>query len=455
MSAIAAAAARSRAASRVGAVEALFLASLFCVTFEKVHWNVTGAISISDILAALFVAAYLLGRIERRDTRLPRSAAVVLLFVAALLLVYLLGFFDLDSPDAATQFGKGITKSLLHLLLLVCGIAYLARRSQRFYWKSLGWLTAGMVANAAYGIVQLLLARSGVNLDSLLLSKITGGASDINLYGVVEGASVYRTNALTGDPNHLGIMLDIPLLVLTPVYLRLEWGHEWRKRIGIVLGFLLLVELTTLSRSGLLGLLVGGLVLLVPYRRRLLSRAVLVPVGAVAVVLGLVILARLHYFETVLASRVQTGGTSTSGHFGVYALVPDALALHPVFGLGLNTFSVYYELITGKTNWGPHSFYVALLIETGIVGTLVFGAFIVYMFRRLGAIRRLGKALMEAGDPLGRRVRPLGWGMTAALAGTMAANVFYLTMQFYYFYVFAVLAFAAPAVFRRSGTAGD
>ena len=48
------------------------------------------------------------------------------------------------------------------------------------------------------------------------------------------------------------------------------------------------------------------------------------------------------------------------------------------------------------------------------------------------------------------RVRPLAWGMTAALAGTMAANFFYLTMQFYYFYAFAALALAVPVVFART-----
>jgi hypothetical protein len=43
----------------------------------------------------------------------------------------------------------------------------------------------------------------------------------------------------------------------------------------------------------------------------------------------------------------------------------------------------------------------------------------------------------------------MAWGMTAALAGTMAANLFYLTMQFYYFYAFAVLVLALPIVFAR------
>ena len=39
--------------------------------------------------------------------------------------------------------------------------------------------------------------------------------------------------------------------------------------------------------------------------------------------------------------------------------------------------------------------------------------------------------------------------MTAALAGTIAANFFYLTMSFYYFYAFVALALALPVVYTR------
>jgi O-antigen ligase len=92
---------------------------------------------------------------------------------------------------------------------------------------------------------------------------------------------------------------------------------------------------------------------------------------------------------------------------------------------------------------------VALLVETGVIGTALFGAFLVFLFRRLGMARRLGRTLAAARDPLAARVRPLAWGLTAALVGTMAANAFYLTMQFYYFYAFAQLALALPIVFGR------
>jgi hypothetical protein len=84
------------------------------------------------------------------------------------------------------------------------------------------------------------------------------------------------------------------------------------------------------------------------------------------------------------------------------------------------------------------------------VGTALLAVFVVWLFRRLGAARRLGRALSAAGDPLAARVRPVAWGMTAALVATLVANVFYLTMTFYYFYVFATLAAALAVVAARA-----
>ena len=73
----------------------------------------------------------------------------------------------------------------------------------------------------------------------------------------------------------------------------------------------------------------------------------------------------------------------------------------------------------------------------------------VWVFHRLHKARDLGRALAAVGDPLAARVRPLAWGFTAALAGTLASNIFYLTMQFYYFYALMALALTVPVVFAR------
>ena len=192
----------------------------------------------------------------------------------------------------------------------------------------------------------------------------------------------------------------------------------------------------------------GGLLLAIVYRRLLLTRALLIPLAGVAAVLGIIITRRLSYFSNVLHARLQTNDSSSTLHFQVYDFIPQTIHAHPLFGFGLNTFSVYFEFVTGRTKWGAHSYYVATVVETGLVGTILFALFLVYLFRRLGAARRIGRALAAAGDPIAARVRPVAWGLTAALVGTIAANAFYLTMQFYYFYAFAALALAVPLVFR-------
>jgi O-antigen ligase len=434
---------RARAVTGARVLDGLLFAVLFTTTFEKVHWRFGGQVGIADVLTVVFLVVFAL----RERGPLPRSSAIVLGFFAAFLLVYLCGFFDIDTQQGLDQFVKGMAKLVFHFLFLAAGVGYLARRGEEFFWRALVWFAAGFLANAVYGILQLLAARAGVNLDHVVLSPLTGGASSINIYGAVNGQSIYRPNALTGDPNHLGVMLDVPLLMLTPVYLRLERGHRLKWRLAGVLAFLLLVLLSTLSRSGLLGLGVGVLVLALPYRRFARTRALLAPLGGLALVLAVVVLTRWHFFSTVIRSRVQTGGRSTSLHFAVYDFIPKILHVHPLLGLGLNTFSVYYEFVTGKTNWGPHSFWVAVVVESGLVGLLAWIVFLRYLFLRLKAGRRLGRMLDRARDPLGARIRPLAWGMTAVLVGTIAANFFYLTMQFYYFYVFATFALALPLVF--------
>jgi O-antigen ligase len=435
----------SPAISRPGRItDALFFATIFTVTFAKLQWEVAGTLSLSDVLTALFLVAFAGGRLAAGDRRFAYGAAIAAGFFVAFLLVYLIGFFNLDTEQALAQWAKGMVKFLLHFLFLVAGIAYLARRAERFYWWTLSIFTLGIVANAVYGIVQLAAAEvAGINLDQSLLEPITGGASQINVYGAIEGQDVYRPNALTGDPNHLGIELVLPLLVLTPLYLRLERGHRLRLPLALVLGFLLLVELATLSRSGLLGLAAGLAVLAVPYRHKLGSRELLLPLAGVAIVLLGVLATRWEFFRTVLESRVDTSASGNSTHFAVYEFIPDVLASNPLFGLGLNNFSVYYEFVTGRTNFGPHSFYVATIVETGIAGTVLFVAFLWYLFRRLGVLREIGRRLASP------RIRSLAWGLTAALVGTIAANAFYLTMSFYYFYAFATLVLAAPIVFGR------
>ncbi|TML70636.1 MAG: hypothetical protein E6G13_08145, partial [Actinobacteria bacterium] len=119
----------------------LFLATLFCITWEKVHWSFGVDVSISDVLTILFLLAFALEWVGRGERRFPRTTAIVLIVFAALLVVYLVGFFNIQTKDSLDQWLKGMVKFVLHFLFLAAAVAYMARRSRTFYWRAIAAFT--------------------------------------------------------------------------------------------------------------------------------------------------------------------------------------------------------------------------------------------------------------------------------------------------------------------------
>ena len=439
-------------------VDLLLLATMFTVTFTKVRWGLGAAdVTLAELSAVAFVVAFAALRIRAGDWRFPRTAQVLALFFALFLVVYLVGYFNLSTVASRNLFAKGMIAFSIHFAFLIAAVSHIARRTDRLFWRTVRWFCAGLALNAVYALLSLAYAEStgGSQLDEIVLEPVTGEVAGIQLFGVTGGLNIYRTNGLTVDPNHLGIMLVVPLLLLLPVYLRLERGSRRRVPLAGLLVFLFLVQLATLSRSALLGLGLGLLVLAVPYGRLFLSRRLLVPLGVAAGVILVLVNQRSDFFETILRVRTTTSSSSSRLHLELYDLLGPVLRDTPLFGIGKNTFAAYYEFLTGRANWGPHSYYIAVLTETGLVGGALVLGYLVYLFARLGAARSLGQMLVSDGEAGDARLRAVAWGITAAVVGTMVANAFYLTMQMYYFVALAVLAFAVPLVLARRVPVGS
>ena len=89
-------------------IDALFFATVFTVTFAKIQWEVAGTLSLSDVLTGVFLVALAGTRIGTGDRRFAWGAAAAALFFAAFLLVYLIGFFNLETEQALAQWAKGM-----------------------------------------------------------------------------------------------------------------------------------------------------------------------------------------------------------------------------------------------------------------------------------------------------------------------------------------------------------
>ena len=147
------------------------------------------------------------------------------------------------------------------------------------------------------------------------------------------------------------------------------------------------------------------------FRRQLWRRELLIPVVVLALAGRVVVVAKRDQLQQVLDSRLQTGDRSSRIHTDLYDLIPPVLEAHPALGLGLNNFAVYYEFQTGKTDFGPHSFYIAVLTETGLIGGALYLAFIAWIVARLLVLIRAGRrALAAAGRRRHRAGGRLGHG---------------------------------------------
>ncbi len=438
---------------------ALLLVAL-TATWQKMSWEVAGRITLVDLLQIAFIGLFLLDRLLRRDARFAPASAVTLGFVLLLFSVHLAGYLGLETTQAVAQWTKGIVKWGIFAAFLICAVAHVARRGERLWWLVAGAFTAGVTASAAYGLVQTAVRQAtGVELDRLLLAPFFPGARRLgaNLYGVVSTydqygvtgkAEVFRLTGFSEDPNHLGVMIAVPLLLLVALIVgaRRGWAADHRTLLTAAAGVLFVAALLTQSRSGLLGIGVGVLMLVAWYRRRFFNRHVtlaLVVLAAIGLIAGA---GRTAQIQQVLESRLSTGDRSSQAHVEFYELVVPVLETSPLFGIGVNNFAVYYQFQTGRADFGPHSFYVATLTEMGLIGALAWLAFLVWVGSRLRVLLRAGRARSALEDD-GGLLSAAARGLTAGFVATLVGNIFYLTMIFSAFYVILLLAIAAPAAF--------
>ena len=176
---------------RSRALDVLLLATLTVTTWAKIHWSFAGQVALEDILALLFLLVFVFDRVVRRDWTLPRGAIALLLVLLGLEVVFLMGFFDLASRDALSQYAKGMTKYFVHFVFLIAGVAHIVRRGKRFHLIAVGALCGGIVLNAVYGVLQLFAkVGAGINLDKAVIGPLTlgqGGVGGINVFGQATG----------------------------------------------------------------------------------------------------------------------------------------------------------------------------------------------------------------------------------------------------------------------------
>ena len=398
---------------------------------------------------------------------------VMVTFLHTRVAIYLIIFSMLLSPEigiGASAGGRDITIRLEDLLLIVVGLAWLARTA---YKKELGLLGKSPLNKpmVAYGLAALLATLvSGLTSETnwlralmflakyleyfvlylLVLTNIKT-RSDVKNYltaalvtcaivaliGIVQIPSGHRVSApfegQNGEPNTFGGYLVFMLAIVTGFYLT---ASSFRERMAwLSFGTLLAAPLLfTLSRSSWIAA-VGMVSIFLIFGPR---RSHFVTAGAVALVLFPVlapepVIERIEFTFRQPESRGQvTVGnwrldTSSSARIASWKFGLEGWAKRPLTGYGV---AGYYFM---------DAQYVRILTEAGVVGLAAF-AWLAWCIWRLAIDR-----FRNASDRFSRGLT-LGFlaGYVAMLAHGIGANTFIIVRIMEPFWLLTALVVALP-----------
>ena len=308
-------------------------------------------------------------------------------------------------------------------------------------------------------IVWALLA-AGILMATISVFQNLTSTYDNNYWGFGEwdqsstgGVTNHRATGPYGNPNAYAQVL----VMLVPLAVDRLW-HEKEWHFRLLAGWALLVCILTVfftySRNGFITLLFTLGLLLVTRRPRVLSVAVMV-----ALALVVIQFLPISYTERI-TSLFQFSSSSSpqritdvsfrgrlSENIAAWRMFQD----HPLFGVGLDNFQVNYQsysrqigLDERRIERTPASFYLELLSEQGLIGTLVFMLFMLIVFRNLWKAARLFQFLGMKNEEY----------MTLAfLSGLAGYMVFYISKNSAYpnvFWVLLGIAFSIAQVAENS-----
>jgi O-antigen ligase len=378
---------------RVGAVLLLVMLPMSASTlFPHGLMQITGLNPLNLLLMATIGAYVIHGRLRRAGAVVPMQVA--LLYIPPIVVAGLIGvshiheipafFYDVDKIYTERQY------LLLNLVkpfvivavgLMIGAAAARSPKPERFIVAIA--LSAWLIALAQIGFV--------IVQGTPIAVMATPGAREFY-------------EPLGMHANTLGRLHMFALALLAFV-----WADAKHPRMKLFLLLTIAVVgmalLLTFSRASIIGaLLVGALFLMWKFNAKTLSVA-LIGLVLIALLGGDLLYSRLTHGFDQGADAVSAGRLD-----GIWLPLLPELAKHPFFGNGLNSILWSFPMVNEAMHHvgHPHNAYLEALLDMGLIGTALLGAYYAHVWRGFRSLAR--------SDWLAPDMRSLFQGATAGLA---------------------------------------
>jgi O-antigen ligase len=342
------------------------------------------------------------------------------------LIVY--GIVQLVSVFVATNQATVIDMVIIYVKEMVFIAAVVLYVRKQADLRIFTW--ALILAGVAASVITIYQNMSGTDFQFFGFGQ---SSAQIVVPGELE--AVPRPSGYVGDPNFFALSL-LPLIPLAAFRARHEMQALWRVIAWLSIAALATAIVMTYSRGAYLALavVVAGLVWCGFVRARTLLA------GAIVLLLLLPVMpasysgrftSMVNATTSILGSDTpEAHGTKDSSVDSRVGEVTSGLHMfldHPILGVGLHNYPEHFQEYVRPlgTKWriprSPHSLYVEIAAETGLMGLASFGALVVCLFWWLRGVWLASSASPELRD----MARALAVGLAAYLVASIFLHASY------------------------------
>lgn len=416
------------------AVLATYAVLLLALPVNAVFAGFAGSLTPARLVAAGCLLWWLVARVGGQfglhvaPNPVRRTLLVVPAVLVASHMLALLGGVPLDRLGDADRF--------IALLVLATGAALLCcdgLGGLRGVQVVAGGIVLGATVSSLAAVVRLV-----TGFDPRGLAALPGLRLDPFGYGGQIREGVTRGLGMANHPIELAAVCAVAL----PLALHLVRHGGRRPLWWVCVALLVIGPWASVSRTGLLGLLVVG--------AALLPRVGLVrwALGGLVVVLGLVVarLSQLTLLEALQGTVARFGADhSIAARLSDYGYVFDRLLARPIAGQGLGTYLAPPQPFLDNT-------YLLTTVESGLPGLLALLALLLVPAVVLVQVWRRGRARAPVGStwaPERAALIDCSWAVAASLAVCAAAGLTFDGLRFSQFQCLLLLIIGLAGVVGR------
>ena len=326
------------------------------------------------VAAALMLRYMYAGQIPIGHSKTAKVEYFLLAYFMAVIASFLVASDKTRAMSDITDLGKDI-------VIIYC-ILFALRQPQT--WKQTTWL---MIIT-----ITLLCLLSVYQLITNNYEQTFFRLASIQMDRALATSSTPRIGGPVNAPN---LWAQVLVAISTLIVFRFFHEKQLVKKLAMVLtlGIILYIVLNTYSRGAYLVLGINAVLLLFTFRKHF--NPIIVIAGVVALVLLIPFLPGTYRdrFTSLFVVTTENGIYEDTSLRGRSSEMLTGLAMfleHPILGVGAGNYNTNYQRYSQQIGLefrsearDPHSLYIQLLAETGILGTIAFLGMIYFLFEAL------------------------------------------------------------------------